>query len=99
MAALKMGLTKKLWWGSSVRLYPSLKDAASSSDSFSTFCFNASHVNSKPLGILLAQPAHQLGPASASSHLVSHCRPSVAVSIIDMNTKRQKICSVSVSFF
>lgn len=50
MAALKIGLTMKLWWGLRVVPYASRKEALSSSEGFSMFFWRAMEVNSRPLG-------------------------------------------------
>jgi hypothetical protein len=49
MAALKMGLMTKLWWGLRVTPYAPRKESESSSPSEARFLLRAMHVNSRPL--------------------------------------------------
>jgi hypothetical protein len=49
MAALKMGLTTKLWWGFRVVPYAVRNDSDSSSESLATLELRAMQVNSRPL--------------------------------------------------
>lgn len=52
MAALKMGLTMKLWWGFRVLPYASRKESESSTEGFWTLCSRPCLVKSRPLELL-----------------------------------------------
>jgi hypothetical protein len=102
MAALKMGFTRKLWWGLSVTPYALRNESDSSVPGDARFWLRAMQVNSRPLGEhnrgqqhLLLLSFRDVVPAA---YRVNQRRPSVALwdlVLSSLTTSSWRVCDSS----